>query len=239
MKKTIATVLIVLLCAAAVGAIGIAYNDYKKSEVAESNKNITTDVSDKIESTDKKVVGTSGLMPYRSESEMILYSDIIICGHVSEIKESKWSNPDFIRGTNVRNILQTDVVIDIDNTMYGEANNSIVVRINKGEDENTIFCDENTPDFALNENVLLFLARDDSDVKTDEDYYVLVAKKQSKYELPDDEAVFAHSYDNQTIDLVSLQQKIIDEKNANPNFKQEIEAEHQRIYENNAVLFGE
>ena len=159
---------------------------------------------------------------------------------VSEIKESRWSNPDFLRGTDIRNILQTDIVVDVDNNMYGDTeNNSVIVRINKGEDENTIFCDENTPDFTLNENVLLFLARDDSDVKTDEDYYVLVAKKQSKYELPDNEAVSAYSYDNQTIDLVSLQQKIIDEKNANPNFKQELEIEHQRIKENNAALFGE
>lgn len=238
MKKTIFIVLSVLLCIAAVGVLGYIHNN---TDNAESNKITTTIVSDRIENTDKKVMGVSGLMPYRSESEMILYSDIIICGHVSEIKESKWSNPDYVRGGNVRNILQTDIVVDIDNKMYGDTDSkSVVVRINKGEDENTIFCDENTPDFTLNENVLLFLARDDSDVKTDEDYYVLVAKKQSKYVLPDNEAMTsAYSYDNQTIDLTSLQQRIIDEKTANPNFKQELEIEHQRIKENNALLFGE
>ncbi len=218
MKKTIFIVMSVLLCIAAVGVIGKMYNN---TNDAESNK-ITTNVDDRIDNTEKTIIDVTGLMPYRSESEMILYSDIIICGHVSEIKESNWSNPDYVRGGNVRNILQTDIVVDIDSNMYGYTDSkSVVVRINKGEDENTVFCDENTPDFTLGENVLLFLARDDSDVKTDEDYYVLVAKKQSKYVLPDNEAMtYAYSYDNQTIDLTSLQQKIIDEKIANPGFKQ-------------------
>lgn len=61
----------------------------------------------------------------------------------------------------------------------------IVVRINKGEDKDTIVYSALEPDFSEGEKVLLFLARDDSDVKTDEDYYVVVGMKQGKYVLKD------------------------------------------------------
>lgn len=36
------------------------------------------------------------------------------------------------------------------------------------------------PDFEVNEKVLLFLSRDDSDIATDEDYYVLTDMRQGK-----------------------------------------------------------
>lgn len=65
--------------------------------------------------------------------------------------------------------------------------NTTLLRIDKGEDEYTIILDEWIPDFTVDEEVLLFLMRDDSDFKTDEDYYVLSANEQAKYEIHKDE----------------------------------------------------
>ena len=45
------------------------------------------------------------------------------------------------------------------------------------------FLPDGYPDFEVNEKVLLFLSRDDSDIATDEDYYVLTGMRQGKYDL--------------------------------------------------------
>lgn len=136
----------------------------------------------------KEEIVVDGIIPLISESELILRSDLIIEGTVSEIMDSKWSNPNNEKGENFRNILQTDIVVNIDNYLFGERDdNQAIVRIDKGEDENTIVSSDGYPDFEVNEKVLLFLSRDDSDIATDEDYYVLTGMRQGKYDLSESE----------------------------------------------------
>ena len=57
----------------------------------------------------KEEIVVDGIIPLISESELILRSDLIIEGTVSEIMDSKWSNPNNEKGENFRNILQTDI----------------------------------------------------------------------------------------------------------------------------------
>ena len=68
----------------------------------------------------KEEIVVDGIIPLISESELILRSDLIIEGTVSEIMDSKWSNPNNEKGENFRNILQTDIVVNIDNYLFGE-----------------------------------------------------------------------------------------------------------------------
>ena len=84
----------------------------------------------------KEEIVVDGIIPLISESELILRSDLIIEGTVSEIMDSKWSNPNNEKGENFRNILQTDIVVNIDNYLFGERDdNQAIVRIDKGEDD--------------------------------------------------------------------------------------------------------
>ena len=86
----------------------------------------------------KEEIVVDGIIPLISESELILRSDLIIEGTVSEIMDSKWSNPNNEKGENFRNVLQTDIVVNIDNYLFGERDdNQAIVRIDKGEDENS------------------------------------------------------------------------------------------------------
>ncbi len=170
---------------------------------------------------DKTEINIKGVMPHKTESQMILDSDLIICGKVKKIKESKWSNKDFERGNEIRNILQTDIVINVEKVLSGECDNSeVIVRIDKGEDENTIVYSEGYPDFTKGEEVLLFLSRDDSDVATDEDYYVLTGMKQGKYNinntaaLSEKAAAKVFSNGEASIDIETLKVKIKEEKSS-------------------------
>lgn len=81
--------------------------------------------------------------------------------------------------------------------------------------------------------------RDDSDFKTDEDYYVLSANEQAKYEIHKDSTAATCTFENKTIDLRTLPDKITDLYTQNPNIKQELEEKRQQIKETNAKLFGE
>lgn len=195
---------------------------------------------------EKTKININGVMPYRTESQMILDSDLILCGNVKEIMESKWSNEDFARGEEIRNILQTDVVINVESVLSGDCDSDeVTVRIDKGEDENTIVYSEGYPDFAEGEEVLLFLSRDDSDVATDEDYYVLTGMKQGKYNINNtavlSEEAGADTYSNgeTSFEIEALKSKITEEKSANPDYKEKKAAEQEEIKEQNKQLFGE
>lgn len=192
----------------------------------------------------KTEINIKGVMPHKTESEMILDSDLIVCGKVKKIKKSKWSNKDFERGEEIRNILQTDIVINVEKVLSGECDNSeVIVRIDKGEDENTIVYSEGYPDFTKGEEVLLFLSRDDSDVATDEDYYVLTGMKQGKYNInnaatSEKAATKVFSNGESSIDIQTLKVKIKEEKTSNPNYKEKKEAKQQEIEKQNEQLFG-
>lgn len=190
---------------------------------------------------DKTEINIKGIMSHKTESQMILDSDLIVCGKVKKVKESKWSNKDFARGDEIRNILQTDIVIDVEKVLSGECDNSeVIVRIDKGEDENTIVYSEGYPDFTKGEEVLLFLSRDDSDVATDEDYYVLTGMKQGKYKTTVSEKTAQKVFSNgeTSIDIDTLKDKIEEEKALNPDYKKKKATRQQEIKKQNEQLFG-
>ncbi len=197
----------------------------------------------------KEEIIMHGIIPELTERELILNSDLIIRGSVSEVLDSRWSNEKLERGENIPNIMQTDVIIDVNDVIDGDCiGDYVTVRINKGEDENTVVYSDGYPDFAEGEKVLLFLARDDSGLATDEDYYVLTGMKQGKYCLENNEidaysndATIEDLYvnDEQIIDINSLRLAIETEKEANPNYKEEKIIRQEEIKKENEKLFGE
>ncbi len=141
-----------------------------------------------VDSKPKEIV-IEGVIPQLTEQELILNSDLIVTGIVKKIGESKWSNPDF-KVADKRNILQTDIFVEIDEILYGEYNKeNVVVRIDKGHDKSQKirYVSDGYPDFKNGEKVLLFLSRDDSDVATNEDYFVLTGMRQGKWNLSAEE----------------------------------------------------
>ena len=170
----------------------------------------------------------------RDINTVILQSELIITGEVEEIKPSRWTDPERARG-----ILQTDIVVKVNEVLFGDdLGSEVTVRIDKGEDENTIVVDEWTPDFTVGENVLLFLMRDSSAMATDEDYYVLSAIEQAKYLiLGNGKALCMFEY--KILDLNDLPNQIESLYAQNPNIRQQQAEERQRTRENNAALFGE
>lgn len=232
MKKTISILTGIVLCAAIVITIGTTTS--RKSNVSATRDYMTVNQKAVTEKTDKEVHYISGMIAKRNKSELILDSDLIICGTVLDFLDSKWSNEGFVR-SGISNILQTDVIISIDDIIYGDCeNDTVAVRINKGEDENTIVYSDGYPDFEIGEKVLLFLARDDSDVATDEDYYVICGMLQGKYNLDENSQTFnSHNSGNTSIytnelasepgdiDMSTFEQRVIDEKNANPDYKEQ------------------
>lgn len=138
----------------------------------------------------KKIIKQSYLIPYKSQSDLTRDSEVIIRGVVKEILPSKWSNPGMKKGDNVRNILQTNVVVHIEEIIKGTPYNSeeINVRINKGETDDYIVISDGYPDFPKGEEVLLFLSIDESDVANEkENYYVLTGMIQGKYTITEKE----------------------------------------------------
>lgn len=195
---------------------------------------------------DKEEVFINGIIPEKTETEIYLDSDAIIKGSVAQILDSKWSNPNFERGKDISNVLQTDIVVNVDEVYEGSiSKNTVIVRINKGEDENTIVHSEGYPDFEAGEKVILFLSRDDSDVATDEDYYVLTGMKYGKYTLKENnnENILSENnvYINEKgqINPQNIKTKLNELKEANPNYKTEKEEKQKMITEKNKELFGE
>lgn len=204
-------------------SVGVSYNNVEKQEIY-----------------------ISGIMPIKTETEMYLDSDVIVKGTIKEILDSKWSNSNFERGEHISNVLQTDVVVNVDEVYEGEVSGeSVVVRIDKGEDENTIVHSEGYPDFKIGERVVLFLSRDDSDVATDEDYYVLTGMKQGKYTLKENDSknrlnennVYAN--EGGELDPQIIKDKVKELKDKNPNYKDIKKKQMAETIKKNKDLFGE
>ncbi|MBQ9757022.1 MAG: hypothetical protein IJW15_01235 [Clostridia bacterium] len=187
------------------------------------------------------VIENNTLIPNLTEQELILNSDLIVDGLVKDIGDSKWSNPTLIEGK--RNILQTDIVVKINEIISGDyAPKDVVVRINKGYDKNTntIVESDGYPDFSVGEHVILFLSRDDGDLATNEDYFVLTGMRQGKWSLDSktDPAVSSTNKNNNNL-IANLKSKVKEEKANNPNWKAQKVERDAKIIEDNKKLFGE
>ena len=99
------------------------------------------------------VTVTSGEIALRDKRALVDDADVILRGTVSEVKPSFWSNPNGEKGKDVRNIIQTDIVVNVAEIYKGESYNkeSVTVRI------------EGYPDFEHGEEMILFLSKDDGD----------------------------------------------------------------------------
>ncbi|ARU63002.1 hypothetical protein CBW65_20010 [Tumebacillus avium] len=143
-----------------------------------------TGESAKTPEAEIKTVQISGIIAEKSKTELVGESTVILAGKVKDILPSKWSNPNFERGQNISNVIQTDVIVKVGKVFKGKpySTKEIAVRIDKGKVDNVEWKSEGFPDFSLNEDVVLFLREDDSDnARQDERYYVLTGMKQGKF----------------------------------------------------------
>ncbi len=180
-----------------------------------------------------------GLLPELSQEEIILNSNIIVKGTVSSIDDSRWSNPEKL--PSKRNVLQTDINIKISELIFGEyTSQTVVVRIDKGFDKkkNVRVVSDGYPDFSIGENVVLFLSRDDSDIKTNEDYFVLTGMRQGKWTINQNGSITADRY-GILKNMDELKIKVEEENAKNPDWKERQIARNKQIQEENKKLFGE
>lgn len=188
---------------------------------------------------DIKLIEMSGLIPEFTMRDLVCDSEVIIKGSVNVNLNSKWSNKDNVRGKNIRNIIQTDVLIDIDKIYKGNPYNDrqIAVRLDKGQIGNTVFKSEGFPDFKEDEEVILFLSIDDSDVANpNENYYVLTGMEQGKFTKSEIDNTYTSREKEIKLDkLDSIINENLQKEKKNPreNFTEE------EINKNNEELFGQ
>lgn len=187
------------------------------------------------------IVEINCVIPIMSEEELILNSDLVIEGTVCDIGKSKWSNPELEDGK--RNILQTDITVSIYDIVSGEYSlDKVVVRVNKGYDEesNTKMISDAYPDFEVGEEILLFLTKDDSELATEENYFVLTGMRQGKYEISKASTQKAKKYkgNDSNVSIKELKEKIEKVKKDNPDYKEMKKQKSEEIKENNEKLFG-
>lgn len=187
---------------------------------------------------EKTTITVSGIMPGFSKEDLVQKADVIIKGVVNNVEESEWSNNNPFIKNSTRNVLQTDIKVDIKEVIKGQPydEDNVVVRINKGENADTIYESEGYPDFEEGEEVILFLSIDDSMLKSSENYYILTGMRQGKFTLEDQDS-YVFSSDDRDITKEEVYDIIEDfEKGIMPY---SIEMTKEEIRENNKELFGE
>ncbi|MFD2168688.1 hypothetical protein [Tumebacillus lipolyticus] len=182
-----------------------------KVPVAAQVKQVDAVAGDEI-----KIVNVSWIIPEKTKTELVGESQLILSGKVKEILPSKWSNPNFERGEHISNVVQTDVRVQVDQVFKGQPyhKNEVMIRINKGKVGNIEWRLEGFPDFALDEEIVLFLQQDDSDnARPEEQNYVLSGMKQGKFSksLPESTSL---SNGKDALTLASLAEEITTELQA-------------------------
>ncbi|OPZ94964.1 MAG: hypothetical protein BWY74_00128 [Firmicutes bacterium ADurb.Bin419] len=188
---------------------------------------------------DKIIV--SGQYLLKTKAELVDDSSVIIKGIVKEKLPSKWSNPNSIKGTNVRNTIQSDIIVDIAEVYKGEPYNRelIAVRVEKGKVNNIEVVSDGYPDFTLGEEVVLFLSEDDGDLANkEENYYVLTGMCQGKFSLIESNTnkIFKNNKGDEFKYTIKNEiENIIEENKKNPKPKMTKE----EIREQNKKVFGD
>ena len=191
----------------------------------------------------QKIITVNGIIADNSKMDLINDSSVIVRGTVNKLLPGKWSNPDFKKGKDVRNIIQTDIIIDISDVYKGIPydNKAITVRIEKGEVGNVKMISEGYPDFSPGEEVILFLSIDEGDLaEPNENNYVLTGMLQGKFTLAQStssDKIYKSPHDKDTLKLSSVKNEIDDaleylKKNPLPRMTKE------EIRKNNEKLFG-
>lgn len=179
----------------------------------------------------KTTMHQSGLIPASSKKDLINNASVMIKGTIKEMKPSFWSNPNLEKGEGVRNIIQTDVLVNVEDVYKNKPYNDevVTVRIDKGTVGDTTMESEGHPDFKVGEEVVLFLSEDDSDLANpNEDYYVLTGMIQGKFTLKgsqNGDKVFVNktavdaTYEKDSFKLSTIKQEIkstLDDLEKNP-----------------------
>lgn len=198
----------------------------------------------------QQVIIQSGIIAEKNKRELINDASVIINGKVKKSLPSFWSNPNLEKGATIRNIIQTDVVITINEVFKGKpySDKEIKVRIDKGKIGNTTSISEGYPDFITEEEVVLFLSEDDGDLANPaENYYVLTGMTQGKFTLKEvkgSEKIFTNNiasdfaFEKDSFKLSTIKTEInniLEDLNKNPIRKMTKE----EIKEQNKKLFGE
>jgi hypothetical protein len=196
-------------------------------------------------------IENSGEIAIKNKKQLIDDSAVVIKGTVNKVLPSTWSNPNLEKGSEVRNIIQTDVLINVDDVYKNKPYNDkeVTVRINKGKVGTTTMLSEGYPDFITGEEVILFLSEDDGDLANPkENYYVLTGMKQGKFSLMESkglEKTFINNMDAYSsiekadvLEITTVKKEIqntLDDLKKNPLPKMTKE----EIRANNEKLFGE
>lgn len=188
----------------------------------------------------KQIIKDSCSLIYMTESEIILDSNLIVQGELVKYNESKWSNPDLKGSGDICNILQTDIIFKIDDVLYGSYDKEeVTVRINSGEDKDTVIINNAYPVFKVGEKVLLFLSREvpESVTYKDEDYFILTGAPQGVYKGQDDKYINA-GHSERTLDISELKEKIKMEHEKNPDWKEQRKLWSEQTKINNRKYFS-
>lgn len=130
------------------------------------------------------LIHSNNLIPKRTKTELVGLSEVIVRGTVKEALPSRWSNPNGEKGQEARNVIQTDIVVGVEEIFKGAPyqNQEVKVRINKGQVGQTKWVSESYPDFTTGEEMILFLVPDSSEIAdVNEQYYVLAGMRQGKF----------------------------------------------------------
>ena len=185
----------------------------------------------------KKHLIVHGIMPEKEVPQLVADTDVIVVGKVDQINPSMWSNENPYAPVDARAIIQTDIDVNVTDVLKGELNDpeKVVVRIEKGETDDAILTSEGYPDFSENEDVMLFLSRDDGDLATSEDYYVLTGMRQGKFVGNEDSGTY--SSDVAEVSVEEIKDLIVEAEEG--RIPCSIQMTKEEIYENNKLLFGE
>ena len=153
-----------------------------------------------------KIITTHSIILEKNLPDLISESNVIIKGKIGNKLPSRWTNPDFIRGDHIRNIIQTDTNISIIEVLKGVPynNSSLNLRTDTGKLDNVEYISEDIPALTYNEEVILFLSKDDSDVANPaENYYVLTGMGQGLYiKEPYADSLYTCFYDQENQNII-------------------------------------
>lgn len=154
----------------------IKLNNFRDEIKEELEKAKSVPTIEKIRQNNEKNIARESY----SRTELNNLADVIVRGTVKGKLPSKWS-------INGGKKLQTDIKLEISETFKGEPySNNILVRVDEGQDGDTVIDKEEYPDFKEGEEVILFLSKDVSDqANPNENYYILTGMSQGKYYVSD------------------------------------------------------
>ncbi len=235
MKKIISVVLI--FCISVLGGFFCFSNSNETAKLGagiEIFNPQTTNTS--VDGATKMVV--SGSIPALTLRDLVCDSTIIIKGKVNKLLPSRWSNEGYKKGKDIRNVLQTDIIIDIEKVYKGTPYDSkqIAVRIDKGQTDDMIVESDGYPDFTSGEDVILFLAIDDGDAaNANENYYVLKGMAQGKFSLTQTNNIYTNNKEEIEVEKINhIIKENLELEKANPREKMTKE----EIKKNNEKYFG-